>query len=171
MLDISAELSPESLICYDFVISSEVFEHVVPLVGRAFRNVFRMLKRGGVFLLTAPFGSPPETIEHFPELYHFKVEDRQGGLTLTNVTQTGTTQRFDKLIFHGGPGTTLEMRVFAEEDLKRQLAAAGFTQIKVHRQPCFKYGIWWPENWSLPISARRPAEANPASSRRGGGVG
>jgi hypothetical protein len=47
------------------------------------------------------------------------------------------------------------MRVFAEADLERQLAAAGFTEITIHRQPYFRYGIWWPQPWSWPISARK----------------
>ena len=35
----------------DFLIASDVFEHVTPPVGRAFRNARRLLRQGGVFLL------------------------------------------------------------------------------------------------------------------------
>jgi SAM-dependent methyltransferase len=154
-LDISAEIEPDRLGQYDFVISSEVFEHVVPPVARAFTNVFRLLKPGGLFILTVPYGTQAATIEHFPELHQFTVTQVQDKYILTNVTRAGKTERFDELVFHGGPGATLEMRVFAEADLERQLAAAGFTEITIHRQPYFRYGIWWPQPWSWPISARK----------------
>src|SRR4029077_11767976 len=47
-LDISAVEVPAHFLSNDFVISSEVFEHVVPPVSRAFENVSKMLKPGGL---------------------------------------------------------------------------------------------------------------------------
>lgn len=156
-LDIVAEVSPALCGSNDFVISSEVLEHVRPPVARAFDNVFRLLKPGGLFILTVPFGTQPKTIEHFPDLYDFQIAETNGNYVLTNVTREGLVQTFDHLVFHGGPGTTLEMRVFAESDLINHLAAAGFSEIEVHRHPFFQYGIWWAGPCSLPISARKPA--------------
>src|SRR5215472_510771 len=72
-LDISAMEMPAHLLANDFVISSEVFEHVVPPVSLAFENVAKMLKPGGLFILTVPYTNKKETIEHFPELYDFTV--------------------------------------------------------------------------------------------------
>jgi SAM-dependent methyltransferase len=40
---------------YDFVISSEVLEHVVAPVERAFKHLHRLLKPNGVLLLTVPY--------------------------------------------------------------------------------------------------------------------
>jgi len=154
-LDITAEITSTLWGSNDFVISSEVFEHLLPPVARAFENVFRLLKPGGLFILTVPFGTQPQTIEHFPELHDFQIVETDGNYVLINVTREGVVQRFDHLTFHGGPGTTLEMRVFAECDLIKHLAAAGFLEIEVHRNPVFRYGIWWPQPWSLPISARK----------------
>lgn len=48
-LDISAVKIPVHLLANDFVISSEVFEHVVPPVSRAFENVAKMLKPGTLY--------------------------------------------------------------------------------------------------------------------------
>jgi hypothetical protein len=142
----------------DFLISSEVFEHVEPPVSRAFVNSRRLLKPGGVLLLTVPFGSSshmPETIEHFPDLYDYTLsKDETGRYTLTNRTKDGVVQVFETLVFHGGEGATLEMRLFAEHDLLRHLADAGFSQITVYREPMFKFGVYWPQPWSLPIAAR-----------------
>ena len=156
-LDIAGDIDFHEFGACDFVISSEIFEHVAPPVSRAFENVFRLLKPGGLFLLTVPYGLQAETIEHFPELHDFTINEMDGRRVLTNRTRTGAMERFDDLIFHGGPGSTLEMRVFAENDLRQQLAAAGFTGIKIHHAAVFRYGIWWPQPWSRPISARRPA--------------
>jgi SAM-dependent methyltransferase len=154
-LDITGELSNERKGVYDFVISSEVFEHVLPPVRRAFENVFQLLKAGGLFVLTVPFGIYPETIEHFPDVYEFKIEQRNGKYIAINITRDGRVQTFHNLVFHGGPGQTLEMRAFSERDVIRHLQAAGFSHIEVHREVCLEYGIWWPEPWSLPITAVR----------------
>lgn len=156
-LDIAAELDPARLNSYDFVISSEVFEHVVPPVSRAFANTFGLLKPGGLLVLTVPYGIQQSTIEHFPRLHDFTIEKTNNGFILKNRTQEGTTEIFEHLVFHSGPGTTLEMRVFSEDDLLRRLADAGFTGIEIHRPTQFRFGIWWPQAWSLPISARKPA--------------
>ena len=48
---------------------------------------------------------------------------------------------------------TLEMRVFSRADLLAHLEATGFTAIEFHSAPCFRYGIWWQNPFSLPISA------------------
>ena len=154
-LDISAVEIPAHLLSNDFVISSEVFEHVVPPVSRAFENVWKMLKPGGLFILTVPYANKKDTIEHFPELYDFTVVVDHEALVLRNKTREGVVQEFRNLVFHGGPGTTLEMRVFGEEDLLQHLRDAGFEETKVYRTPDFLHGVWWPEPWSLPISARK----------------
>lgn len=157
-LDIAAETLPARLIeSVDFIISSEVFEHVLPPVSQAFENVFQILKPGGVFVLTVPYGLQPATIEHFPELNDFTVIANGGGAPfLRNVTRDGVIEEFRNLVFHSGDGSTLEMRVFCEADLLRQLEAAGFKAIQIHRTPDFSRGICWPEPWSFPISARKP---------------
>jgi SAM-dependent methyltransferase len=156
-LDISNREVPETLVqSSDFIISSEVFEHVVPPVQRAFANTFKILKPGGIFVLTVPYGMQAETTEHFPDLYDFTIMTDSGNYSLENVTRSGEVQEFHDLVFHGGPGATLEMRVFGEAALLQHLAEAGFEATTVHREPDFPHGIWWPEPWSLPLSARRP---------------
>jgi SAM-dependent methyltransferase len=143
----------------DFVISSDVFEHVAPPVGRAFDNVLRLLKPGGVFVLTVPYAKDGETVEHFPELHDYQLAGQPGQRVLVNTTADGRMQRFDQLVFHGGEGETLEMRVFSESGVLGELQRAGFSDIRVHREPCPEYGIPWLQDWSLPITARRPLAA------------
>lgn len=155
-VDVAGDITRERLGVSDFIISSEVFEHVVPPIDRAFENVYRMLKPGGVFILTVPYGLFPETIEHFPDLNEYEILEEKGSYKLRNVIRDGKIQEFKDLVFHGGPGSTLEMRIFGEKSLLLHLERVGFEEIKVHRAPDFIHGIWWPEPWSFPISAKKP---------------
>ena len=155
-LDIVALLEPGLEGSLDFLISSDVFEHVTPPVSRAFDNTYKLLKRNGVFILTVPYTKDGQTREHFPELHKFEIVRSEGRSILKNTTEDGRDQVFENLIFHGGDGSTLEMRLFAESSLKHELMQAGFQDIHVHTTPNFDYGIYWNPDWSsgsFPITA------------------
>jgi len=146
---------------YDFVIASDVFEHVAPPVSRAFDNALALLKPGGLFVMTVPFSLDEETVEHFPDLHDWRLEREGGAWTLVNRTADGRTQTHANLVFHGGPGTTLEMRLFSRDALLRELARAGFGQVRVADEPYLPFGILWREPWSVPIVARAPGRRAP----------
>ncbi|MFN8557439.1 MAG: glycosyltransferase [Dehalococcoidia bacterium] len=132
-LDIT-DIDPALAGAFDFVICADVMEHVPPPTGPAFANLRRLLKDDGVLVFTVPYRSLPwtETEEHFPDLHDFDIVQRDGGgYRLHNTTATGLRQTFDDLVFHGGEGLTLEMRVFAEAALLRDLREAGFTDVRV----------------------------------------
>jgi SAM-dependent methyltransferase len=154
-LDIAAA-PPERFGRYDFVLSSDVFEHVAPPISRAFENARRLLKPGGKFIFTVPFSLDPDTVEHFPELHDWTMAERDGTWRLTNTTRAGTRQTFDDLVFHGGPGTTLEMRLFSQSGLEREFARAGFARVRVAAEPYLPFGIQWPEPFSVPMVAYAP---------------
>jgi SAM-dependent methyltransferase len=139
---------------YDFLLASDVFEHVAPPVGRAFVNARRLLKPGGVFVFSAPFSLEDDTVEHFPELHDFRLFEESGGWRLRNRTADGRLQLFDRLVFHGGPGTTLEMRLFSRAAVLREFAAAGFAGVRVAAEPYLPFGIVWLQPWSVPMVAR-----------------
>lgn len=141
---------------FDFIISTEVFEHIPPPVSRAFENVYKLLKPNGVLVFTVPYAITGRTIEHFPELYEYQVIEREGRHILINITQAGVTQIFEDLIFHGGDGETLEMRLFSESSLVDEFKQAGFQNLKIHKAPYFEYGIYSASDWSLPMSVRKP---------------
>ncbi len=138
----------------DFLISSDVFEHVTPPVMTAFTNARRLLKPDGIFVLTVPYGLQPETIEHFPNLHEFTIVGKGDDRQLINVTVDGTRETFSDLIFHGGAGSTLEMRVFAQESLLANLRAAGFSRVAIRSDPSFEHGVFWWQDWSLPVVAQ-----------------
>lgn len=154
-LDITAP-GEEWLSRCDFIVSSDVFEHVAPPVSVAFENALRLLKPGGLFVLTVPWTKEGTTVEHFPGLADYRIERRGDARILINRSPDGQVQEYGNLVFHGGEGETLEMRVFSESGILGELARAGFADIRVRGEPCPEFGIVWEHPWSLPITARRP---------------
>jgi SAM-dependent methyltransferase len=136
----SPEPPPAGL--YDFIIATEVFEHVSQPISRAFENVHRLLKPGGVFIFSVPCVEG-NTVEHFPELWRFTISEEQGSWVLVNETIDGRQQRYDNLIFHGGPGTTVEMRLFGKDSLVKNFSDAGFVQVRNHDKEVPAAGIIW----------------------------
>jgi SAM-dependent methyltransferase len=138
---------------YDFVIASDVFEHVAPPVAKAFANARRLLKPGGKFIFTVPFERDGDLIEHYPDLHDWSLAERDGQWTLTNVTRDGRRESFRDLVFHGGPGATLEMRVFSRASVERAFAEAGFARVRVADEAWLPFGIHWSDAWSVPMVA------------------
>ena len=152
---------------YDFVICSEVLEHVLPPVEQAFAGAARLLKPNGVLVLTTPYSLEASTAEHYPELHEFGLAQVGGGVVLVNRTRQGELQVFDRPIFHVGcSGRALETREFSEAALKALLAGAGFDSVQIYAGDCEEFGIVRTETWSLPMAARRGTFAFEAGSTR-----
>lgn len=141
----------------DFLITSDVLEHVAPPVARAFVNIRRLLKPGGVLIITVPWVPDGETREHFPDLFEYEIgKSAFGKPVLTNTCRDGRKEEFSDLVFHGGAGETLEMRVFSKKGLLQQLESAGFVNIRVQGEDFLPHGIRWQSPWSLPLTAEAP---------------
>ncbi|MGO9273779.1 MAG: methyltransferase domain-containing protein [Terriglobia bacterium] len=140
---------------YDFIISGDVFEHVEGPPETAFRNAFALLKPHGFLAMSVPYSPEETTQEHFPDLYEYGLVKAGSRVALVNRKRNGEWQVFDKLVFHGGQGSTLEMRVFGEADLRSQLAQSGFTSVDFAVEDYPPFGIVHQESWSLPAIARR----------------
>jgi SAM-dependent methyltransferase len=140
---------------YDFILSSEVLEHVAPPVHEAFRNAYNLLKPGGVLVLTVPYHLD-EPMEHFPDLHEYGLAEIGNRMVLVNRTRAGEMQVREDLSFHrSGSEKALEMRIFTEEMLRNALAVAGFGSVKVHAANYRPFGIVPAESWALPIAARK----------------
>lgn len=139
---------------FDFIISSDVFEHVPPPISKAFENTCKLLKPDGVLIFSVPYSKDEKTVEHFPDLYDYRIIETNGRHILRNVARNGVSQTFNDLIFHGGAGATLEMRLFSESSLREEFRRAGFSQVKIHKDADLSHGIYWSYDWSLPMSAR-----------------
>lgn len=152
---------------YDFVISTDVFEHILQPLQRGFDNLLSILKPGGHLVFSVPYTRTEQTVEHYPSLSQFEILNFLGGKILVNRSTNGTLQAYDNPVFHGGEGATLEMRLFCEADVINRLSNAGFEDIVVYDQPQLDIGYYWPELRSMDpdapplyayiISARRPS--------------
>jgi hypothetical protein len=81
------------------------------------------------------------------------VYETDAGWRLENRTAGGNVQVHSDLVFHGGPGTTLEMRLFSRPALEREFAAAEFSRLRIADEAFPAHGIEWPEPWSVPMVA------------------
>ena len=124
------------------MIATEVFEHVAPPVSIAFTNAYRLLKQGGVLIFSVPV-IEGATREHFPDLYTYRTYEENNTWLLSNETKDGRQQQYSDLTFHGGPGTTLEMRVFGKDSLAKNFADGGFQQVRLHDETVETFGIVW----------------------------
>ena len=92
---------------FDYVIASDVFEHVRE-DAKGFSEIYRVLKKGGAFILTVPY-------------------NHEWAQTLTRVKVEG--DRDIELLppeYHGGGGQTLAYRTYGR-DLPDRLRAFGFS--------------------------------------------
>lgn len=127
----------------DFVICSEVFEHIDPPISLGFANLSGLLKPGGILIFSVPYVRGAATQEHFPGLFQYKLLELGGEWILVNKTTSGEYNMHRHLLFHGGPGSVLELRIFDENDLVEALSASGFRDIKIHNTACLETGYCW----------------------------
>ncbi len=105
--------------------------------------------------MTTPYLLDGPTAEHFPDLHEYSLVKLGERIALVNRTLDGHTQVFENLVFHGGPGSTLEMRLFSLESLREIMLGAGFTSVNYCAQSWPEFGVENSEPFSLPIAARK----------------
>ena len=71
----------------DFVVSSDVLEHVAPPVEATLTEVFRLLKPRGFLAATVPCSSDGIAVEHYPDLYEYRILPLGGAPVLVNDTR------------------------------------------------------------------------------------
>lgn len=139
---------------YDFVICSDVLEHV-PDPVTAFATLARVLKPAGILILSVPYSLEPDTIEHFPEIVKSGFAEIEGRTVLVGRTANGEYRVFDNLAFHGGSGSTLERRIFSDANIRASLAAAGFHMIHFDTAGNREFGVVYSDPCSLPVIAAK----------------
>ena len=141
---------------YDLVISADVFEHVIGPPSKAFTGAYRLLKPGGHLILTVPFVNNGEYIEHYPGAVGYQSMEDEDGKWIAEIEYATGQKEIDRSAkFHGGPGKTLEMRLFNRDRLTQELVSAGFEDIRFHTDNEPQHGICWGPASRL-VTARRP---------------
>ena len=80
-----------------------------------------------------------------------------------NRRRDGSIEVFENLTFHGGHGSTLEMRAFTEDSLRAMLRGAGFGDVYFAAGNLPEFGVEHAGSWSLPIAARKGRFQPPAA--------
>ncbi|MGO9108817.1 MAG: methyltransferase domain-containing protein [Thermoguttaceae bacterium] len=143
---------------FDFITCTDVLEHVEPPVQRAFDNMHRLLKPGGVAILTVPTTLDPINREHFPALTEWSIETQNSQRVLINRRDDGVVERFDNLCWHGGEGMTLEFRVFSREGLIDNVEKAGLRVAQILDRSIPRFAVSLCPN-NLVLLAEKPASA------------
>jgi SAM-dependent methyltransferase len=153
----------------DYVICSEVMEHVPPPIELAFNNMRELLGEDGVCIFSVPYSLDDETVEHFPNLFDWQIEHLGDGTKrLINTTFKGDRETFDDLCFHKGPeifdsdgvliegsSDSLEMRLFCERRLRQQITKAGLEISDIIDMNIPEFGLIQSEKWSHVMALRR----------------
>jgi SAM-dependent methyltransferase len=152
MLDIM-DPAPEYLERFDFVICSDVMEHVPQPVALAFANLRRLLRPGGTLVFTVPYSFGDGVHEHFPDLCSYELRGTGADTYLVNTNSDGEETIYRDLHFHGGHGSTLEMRLFSLGGVIELLGEAGFRETKIHDGHLPYWGVVNLDLTSHPITA------------------
>jgi SAM-dependent methyltransferase len=140
---------------YDFILSTEVLEHIAPPVDRALDEVCRLLKPRGFFALTV-FCNPGDHLrEHYPDLNTYRIVALGDQMVLINRRIDGSLEIHSELVFHDGAGATLEMREFGITALKQKLRSSGFSEVKLLTEDVPNWGILFDQDVSQPLIARK----------------
>lgn len=144
-LDITDAESAAQYRNLDFVISSDVLEHVHRPVIDSFRNISDMLRPGGWLILSVPYLEGYETLEHYPHLHDYKIVELSGTYVVVNKRVDELVELHERPVFHGGEGNVLELRVFGEGELFATLRSAGFAEIVDLKPTMDEIGyVWFP---------------------------
>ncbi len=139
---------------YDVLISTEVFEHVIGDVSSAFNGALSVLKPGGLLILTVPFVNNGDHQEHYPGLESYEGREIENNWIVDLKYAGGRVDTDLEPIFHGGPGQTLEVRVFSRDSVLESLRTSGFTDIEVLDDNLPEHGVNWGKASRL-ITARK----------------
>jgi hypothetical protein len=102
-----------------------------------------MLNHNGVLILSVPTFDISNHLEHFPLMDKYEIIKYESDYLLV-TKEKGVYKIYNKLIFHGGPGTTLEMRKFSHLKLINDLKIIGFSKVITLEQAIPDNGIYWP---------------------------
>lgn len=110
---------------FEFVICSDVMEHVEPPYQRGFDGLASLLRPGGFAVVSVPLtqGDGEGTVEFYPGLRSFEVVE---GPAVRWIDAEGEEHLDESPEMHGGDGLVLAFRRFVVRDVVKGLLQAGF---------------------------------------------
>lgn len=112
---------------FEFVVCSDVLEHVAGSPRLALEGSWALLRPGGSAVVTVPIADSIATVEHYPGLVEFDIEE---GPSVRWKDVNGVERVDDNPEMHGGDGLVLTFRRYGKADFKDLLSSAGFTGIQ-----------------------------------------
>jgi len=120
---------PEDLIGQlEFIVCSDVLEHVPPPLELALAGLLACLQPGGFAVITVPVAGET-TNERYPGLVDFEVVAESSGQVVRWTDADGIRHSDTAAEMHGGSGLTLAFRLFSARDIEARLLAAGFASV------------------------------------------
>jgi hypothetical protein len=139
--------------CASVLISSDILEHVMPPFEKALKGHFDILRRGGYLILTTPYFKNQAFVEKYPWMQSYSVGVDH---VVTGIDAAGRKVMVENPVFHGGPGNTLEMRLFTPDTLTQSLTSVGFRDIRILEEDILSKGIMRSSTNMGTIIARKP---------------
>lgn len=112
----------------EFIVCSDVLEHVDPPLEDALLGLRRMLKPNGFVVISVPMNGTAESDEYYPGLVDWELVWKQGSPELHWRDSFGTKHVDSSPEMHGGRGQTIAFRSFGHRSLSDLFTAAGFSR-------------------------------------------
>lgn len=95
---------------------------------------------GGILVLSVPYDKTlTQCKEHYPNCKSYKVLN-ENGHTKVIIEYENYTSEATSPCFHGGPGNTLEMRIFSLSELVDFIQSIGFA-VEIYENDVREFGI------------------------------
>ena len=112
---------------FEFVVCSDVLEHVAGSPLAAVEGLWKLLKPGGFAVITVPVGGSRETLEYYPGLSEFEIHE---GPLVRWKDHEGIERVDPNPEMHGGDGLVLAFRRYGKNDFEGVLRCARFINIE-----------------------------------------
>ena len=117
---------------FEFVICSDVLEHIDTELDLAVCGLRNLLNRNGFAVISVPISADVGHLEFYPNLRSFSIKDDVVGWDDKN----NKSHEDINPEFHGGRGQNLAFRRFSDESIKELIMRNGFLAIaKLNFQP------------------------------------
>ena len=121
---------------FEFVICSDVLEHIDTGLDFAVEGIASMLKPNGFAVISVPILVDQANLEFYPNLSTFEILNGEVHWTDTNGEKMVDTNPE----FHGGRGQNLAFRQFTDDSITSTLLNNGFSKI-IKGMTAKKYGV------------------------------